>query len=76
MNKDEAINIVISKYPTKVIDKVSETDNYFLISISPKRNNEGDDDSVLFPTVCDDGLKAVDKKTGKVFTYNPIRHGE
>lgn len=72
MNKEKAIAIVASKYPDKDIETVTETDKYFLISIIPKRNVQ--DDSTVLPQ-SDDGLKAVDKSTGQIFTYNPIRHG-
>ena len=71
MKKEEAIKIITDKYPDRNIDKVTETDKYFLISISRKGIFE---DNVIKPMVCDDGLKAVDKKTKQVFTYNPILH--
>lgn len=72
MNKDEAIKIVLDKYQNYTVDKVTETDEYYLVSIS---NNEKFKNAILKPISCDDGLKAVDKKTGIVFTYNPIKHG-
>ena len=72
MNKDEAIKIVMDKYPNRTIDKVTETDNYYLISISDKEKIKNDN---IKPIVCDDGLKAVNKATGSIFTYNPIKHG-
>lgn len=72
MNKEKAIAIIASKYPNKDIDTVTETNKYFLISIVAKRNVQ--DDSIVL-TSSDDGLKAVDRSTGQVFTYNPIRHG-
>lgn len=73
MKKEEAIKIVKKKYPGKEIDKVTETTNYFLIEvISTKKLSSVH----LRPVALDDGLKAVDKANGRVFTYNPIRHGK
>ena len=72
MNKDEAIKIVLDKYPRYTVDNVTETDDYYLVSISAKERFKN---SLIKPIACDDGLKAVDKKTGIVFTYNPIKHG-
>lgn len=73
MKKEEAIQLILDKYPNHEIDKVTETKNYFLIAISPKSvKNE----TIIKPVSCDDGLKAVTKANGKIFTYNPIRHGE
>lgn len=71
MNKEEAIRLVISEYPDRDIDKVSETDKYFLISVIPKRKKQN---SIIRPILVDDGLIAVNKVTKQVFTYNPIRH--
>ena len=71
MNKEEAISLVISKYPNRDIDKVTETDEYFLVSIMPKENTAN---VIIRPVSYDDGLLAVDKNTKEVFTYNPIRH--
>ena len=71
MNKEEAIRLVRSAYPDKDIEKVTETGKYFLVSLLPKSSNRND---VIRLAPFDDGLKAVDKATKKVFTYNPIRH--
>ena len=71
MTKDEAIQLVLSVYPNKNIGKVRETERYFLISVIPKSSNKN---GVRRLIPLDDGLKAVDKSTKKVFTYNPIRH--
>lgn len=71
MNKDEAIQLVRNAYPDKDIEKVTETNKYFLVSILPRSSNR---DTVVRLSLFDDGLKAVDKATKEVFTYNPIRH--
>ena len=73
MKKEEAIKMIMSKYPNHNVDEVSETNKYFLISIS--RNNKVEN-NVFKPTTFDDGLKAVDKTNGQIFTYNPILHKE
>lgn len=72
MNKEEAVRLVISNYPNRDVDTVTETDKYFLVSIIPKQTNR---DIAIRPVFYDDGLIAVDKSTKQVFTYNPIRHG-
>lgn len=72
MNRDKAVKIVMDKYPNHTIDKVTETDNYYLVSISDKETFEN---AIVKPVAYDDGLKAVDKKSGQIFTYNPIKHG-
>lgn len=71
MNKEEAIRLVRAAYPDKDIGKVTETEKYFLVSVFPKLPNRTD---VVRLTPFDDGLKAVDKATKKVLTYNPIRY--
>lgn len=68
MKQEEAIKLVISKYPNHDIGQVTETDDYFVINIVPK-NNDAD-----IP-ICDNSLKAVNKETKSIFTYNPIIHG-
>lgn len=73
MNKEEAIKIVEAKFPDQDIDKVTETEKYFLISILPKQKNPK---VLIRPVPKADGLMAVDKASKKVFTYNPIRHGK
>ena len=73
LKKEEAIEIVKNKFPDRDVDKVTETTNYFLVSIIPKRTNP---DAIPMRFLLDDGLLAVDKNTKKVFTYNPLRHGE
>lgn len=69
MKQEEAIKLVMSKYPNHDIGQVTETNEYFVINILPK--NSGAD----IP-ICDDGLKAVNKATKSIFTYNPIIHGD
>lgn len=72
MKQEEAIRLVLDKYPNHEVDKVTETENYFLVAISPKRKqNIG----IVKLATYDDGLKAVDKVKKDVFTYNPLRHG-
>ncbi len=71
MNKEEAVRLVMSKYPDRDVDKVTETDKYFLVSIMSKQTNRN---VIVRPVSYDDGLIAVDKTTKEVFTYNPIRH--
>lgn len=71
MNKEDAIRLVRSAYPDKDIGKIRETDRYFLVSVLPRSSNRN---GVVRLALFDDGLKAVDKATKKVFTYNPIRH--
>ena len=73
MKQNEAEQLILKKYPNHEIDKVTETKNYFLIAISPKNARRVNGIKV---DSCDDGLKAVTKADGKIFTYNPIRHGE
>ena len=72
MKKEDAIKLIHDTYPNHEIDKVTETEKYFLVAISPKI--EGNSGPIkLVP--CNDGLKAVVKADGKIFTYNPIRDG-
>lgn len=73
MKQEEAVNIIASKYPNKDIDKVIETEHYFLVSLVPKNDPESE---LIRLTPCDDGLKAIEKSSKKIFTYNPIRHGK
>lgn len=69
MNKEEAIQLVMNKFPDRDIGTVSENENYFLVNTLSKKKSGN-----LRLPLYNDGLKAVDKKTGLVFTYNPIRH--
>lgn len=71
MNKEEAIRLVMSKYRDREVDKVTETDKYFVVSIIPKQAKRN---IIIRPISYDDSLIAVDKTTKQVFTYNPIRH--
>lgn len=73
MVQAEAIRLIKRKYPDRHIEKVTETKNYFLVSVVKEVSN--DPDTIILPNY-DDGLKAVDKKTKQIFTYNPIRDGE
>ena len=78
MQQEEAIKLVKSKYPNHNIGQVTETDEYFVINILPKSNNtntSGDEYDAIELLTCDDGLKAVNKETKSIFTYNPIKHG-
>ena len=72
MRREEAVVLVLSNYPEYTIGKVTETDEYFLVSIFPRQSIPSD---CIRPVLCDDGLKAVNKKSKEVFTYNPILHG-
>lgn len=69
MQQEEAIALIKSKYPSYDIGQVTETDEYFVINILPKNSTDAD------PAICNDGLKAVNKETKSIFTYNPIIHG-
>ena len=71
MKQEEAIKLVMSKYPKHDIGQVTETDDYFVINIVPK-NSKTD---TINPPICDNSLKAVNKETKSIFTYNPIIHG-
>lgn len=71
MTKNEAIEIVNAKFPDCCVGKVTESDKYFLVEVIPKEYTET---SIIPVVYCDDGLKAVDKETRQIFTYNPIRH--
>lgn len=71
MNKEEAIKLIMSKFPDRDIDKITETGKYFLVSIMSKQKNQN---GLIKTMSVDDGLKAVDKETKEVFTYNPIKH--
>lgn len=68
MKQDEAIKLIMSKYPNHDIGQITETDDYFVVNILPKNND------IELP-LCDDSLKAVNKETKSIFTYNPIKHG-
>ena len=73
MKQEDAIKLITEAYPNHVIDKVTETEHYFLIAISPKGSRKT---GLIKITPCNDGLKAVVKASGKIFTYNPIRDGK
>lgn len=73
MKKEEAMKLILEQYPNHEIDKVTETEKYFLIAISPKNAHKS---GLIKPVICNDGLKAVVKADGKIFTYNPIRDGK
>lgn len=72
MDKNEALRHIKNKFPNRVITGLSETNKYFIIETVDKRNIT--DDGTIVPTM-DDGLKAIDKRTKEVFTYNPLLHG-
>lgn len=69
MNKEEAIQLVMNNFPDRDIGTVSENENYFLVNTLSKKKS-----GILRLVQYNDGLKAVDKKTKQIFTYNPIRH--
>lgn len=70
MKKGEAVVLIMAKYPNHIIEKITETEKYFLVSIYHKKYKT---QGLIRPMICDDGLKAVNKKTKEIFTYNPIR---
>ena len=73
MQMNDAKAIINKKFPHHKIDKIKETKTYFLVHIIP----EGKSNTMFKMSLsCDDSLMAVDKRTGKVFTYNPIRDRE
>lgn len=78
MKREEAVKLIVSKYPNHDIGQITETDEYFVINILPKINRtseaETEYDAIDIP-LCDNSLKAVNKATGSIFTYNPIKHG-
>lgn len=79
MKQEEAIKLIRSKYPNHDVGKVTETDDYFVINILPINNNtdtSGTEYETINPPMCDDSLKAVNKVTKSIFTYNPIKHGD
>ena len=71
MKKEEAIILVKNKYKNRVIDKITETDKYFIISFGVKNTSP----DLMIDISYDDGLVAVDKKTKEIFTYHPLIHG-
>lgn len=69
---EEAKKIFLENCPNSRAGRITETDEYFIIEELPIDDlPEGAIRLVRF----DDSLKAVDKETGQIFTYNPIRHG-
>lgn len=72
MTRKEAVILITKKYPDRVIDKITETENFFLISMIRKKRTKSD---FYINIEVDDFLKAIDKRTMKIFTYNPIIHG-
>lgn len=72
MKIEEAKMLVRKKYKDYVIDKITNTEAYFLISIRPKLANKS---GGFIQKEYDGCLKAVDKKTKQIFTYHPILHG-
>ena len=73
MKREEAISLINAKYPNHDIDKVTETERYFIVGIIPKSNRKSGGIKLIS---CEDGLKAVVKETKQIFTYNPIRDGK
>ncbi len=62
MTKQQAIDIFnSSKFADVGYDRIKETPSYFIFSLNA-------DDVISDPI-------AVDKKTGKIFGYNPIEDG-
>ena len=77
MTIEETKLLFTEKFPDREIVNVRETSSYFLISSNKKRGHSSElNKNITISLVCDDGLYAVDKKTKKIFTYNPIRDGE
>lgn len=79
MQQEEAIGLIKSKYPNHDIGQVTETNEYFVINILPKSNNTDNSETEyanIKPPMYDNGLKAVNKVTKSIFTYNPIIHGD
>ena len=68
MTIHEAMRLVSNEFPNRIIDNVTETENYFLVN-TIKKKDQG------LVVALDDGLKAVSKHDKKIFTYNPLKHG-
>ena len=78
MKQEEAIKLIMSKYPNHDVGQVTETDDYFVINIVPKNSKTDTAETeyeLIKPALCDNSLKAVNKETKSIFTYNPIKHG-
>ena len=73
MKKEDAVKIFTESFPDYDIGKITETKSYFLISVVPKNRRPSTNPRLV---TFSDGLKAVDKVSGRIFTYNPIRHGK
>ena len=69
VDKKEAEQLILKKYPDHKIMNFIETNNYFVahIVVNTPIKKGG---AVM--RGCDDGLKAVEKKTGTIITYNPM----
>ncbi len=72
MTENEAVRLVQNKFPNRIIVQVTEANKYFLLD-TVDRKNVRDDGSVI--PAMDDGLKAINKTTREIFTYNPMIHG-
>lgn len=60
---EEACRIISEKYPNEVITIAVEYDDYYVINTEYPNMN----DLIRNP-------HAVDKKTGRIFTFNPLMH--
>lgn len=65
ISKEKAIELALKARPGGKLDDVSEEKDYYIISIVPE--NYKPSMGLYF-----DGAVAVNKKTGKVQTYNPF----
>ena len=68
---EEAKKIFSENCPNSQIGRIKETDRYFIFEEVPIDDLP---EGCIRVTMFNDGLKAVDKETGQIFTYNPIRH--
>ena len=64
-NTSEVIAMINKKYPLMMINNITNAKDYFIVSLIPK------DYSPIFG-IWLDGLKKVDKKTGKISAFNPL----
>lgn len=68
MKMEEAIVIVISKYPNFKLVSVVDYDNFFVFNIVPPGYNIARDGEWF------GGLTAVDKRLKTTLTFNPLMH--
>lgn len=70
MNVNDVMKLVNEKYPDYTIEKITSVEKYFLVGCNDKGTKRNKLFKMAIP--CDDKLLAVDKKTGDIFTYNPV----